>query len=65
MSGSGVGITLYQQGHDLGKKYNSSWLVWSGLWFAEYKDHWFWLILGFLGGIIGAVLVNWLSKIFG
>jgi len=54
-------ITLTLEGYDLGRKYNS-WLPRSGLWFAEYKDHWFWLILGFLGGIIGALIVNWLSK---
>jgi hypothetical protein len=54
-------ITLTIQGYDLGKKY-SSWWTKSGLWFAEYKDHWFWLIISFLGGVIGALLVNWLSK---
>jgi hypothetical protein len=53
-------ITLTIEGYDLGRKYNSWWSS-SGLWFAEYKDHWFWLILGFLGGIIGALIVNWLS----
>jgi len=54
-------VTLTLEGYDLGRKYNS-WLTRSGLWFAEYKDHWFWLILSFLGGIIGALIVNWLSK---
>jgi len=53
-------ISLTITGYDLGRKYNSWWKR-SGLWFAEYKDHWFWLILGFLGGIIGALIVNWLS----
>ena len=54
-------ISLTTSGCDLGRKYNC-WLKRSGLWFAEYKDHWFWLVLSFLGGIIGALLVNWLSK---
>ncbi len=54
-------ITLTIEGYDLGKKYNSWWTR-TGLWFAEYKDHWFWLIISFLGGIIGALVVNWLSK---
>jgi hypothetical protein len=54
-------ITLTLEGYDLGRKY-SSWLTRSGLWFAEYKDHWFWLIVSFIGGIIGALTVNWLSK---
>jgi hypothetical protein len=53
-------ITLTLKGYDLGRKY-SSWWARSGLWFTEYKDHWFWLILSFLGGIIGALIVNWLS----
>lgn len=54
-------ITLTIAGYDLGRKYNS-WLTKSGLWFAEYKDHWFWLIVSFMGGVIGALIVNWLSK---
>jgi len=58
-----VGIILTISGYDLGRKYNS-WLTRSGLWFVEYKDHWFWLILGFFGGIMGGILVNWLSIYF-
>jgi hypothetical protein len=49
------------KGLDLANRYDN-WFMRTGLWFAEYKDHWFWLIFGFLGGIIGALLVNWLSK---
>jgi hypothetical protein len=54
-------VSLTISGYDLGRKYNS-WCTRSGLWFAEYKDHWFWLVLSFLGGIIGALVVNWLSN---
>jgi len=54
-------INLTLNGLDLGRKYNSWWTC-SGLWFAEYKHHWIWLIVSFLGGIIGALLVNWLSQ---
>ena len=54
-------FSLTLKGYDLGRKYNS-WFSRTGLWFAEYKDHWFWLLIGFLGGIIGALIVNWLSK---
>lgn len=54
-------LLLTIDGFDLGRKYNSWWIR-TGLWFAEYKDHWFWLIVGFLGGIMGALIVNWLSK---
>jgi hypothetical protein len=56
-----MGVQLTINGYDLGRKYNSWWMR-TGLWFAEYKDHWFWLILSFLGGIIVALIVNWLSK---
>jgi hypothetical protein len=59
---SGVsGITLTIDGYDLGRKY-SSWWTRSGLWFAEYKNHWIWIIVSFLGGVIGGLLINWLSK---
>ncbi len=54
-------ITLTIKGYDLGRKY-ASWWTRSGLWFVEYKNHWFWLIVSFLGGIIGALIVNWLSR---
>ena len=56
-----AGIDLTIEGYDLGRKY-SSWWTRSGLWFAEYKNHWIWLIVSFVGGIIGALLINWLSK---
>ena len=59
-----IRVSLTPEGRRLGKIYSRSWWVYSGLWFAEYKDHWFWLILSFLGGIIGALLVNWLSLLF-
>jgi hypothetical protein len=62
--GDAVTLSLTLTSCDLGRKYKSPW-VRSGLWFAEYKDHWFWLVVSFLGGIIGALLVNWLSKISG
>lgn len=53
-------IDLTPEGMRLGRKYNS-WFASSGLWFAEYKDHWLWFVLSFLGGIIGVLLVNWFS----
>ncbi|MBA7477200.1 hypothetical protein ES707_12602 [subsurface metagenome] len=54
-------ISLTIRGHDLGRKYNSWWIR-SRLWFAEYKHHWIWLIVSFLGGMIGALIINCLSK---
>jgi hypothetical protein len=56
-----AGLALTIDGYDLARKY-SCWWTRTGLWFAEYKDHWFWLILSFLGGVVGASIVNWLSK---
>ena len=55
-------ITLTIKGYDLGRKY-SSWWIRSGLWFAEYRHHWIWVIGGFVGGIIATLLVQWLSKV--
>jgi hypothetical protein len=54
-------ITLNLSGWGLGRKY-SSWWERNVLWFREYKDHWIWLIVGFIGGICGALVVQWLSK---
>lgn len=64
LSENDIRVSLTSEGRRLGKIYSHSFLVYSGLWFAEYKDHWFWLILSFLGGVIGALLVNWLSSLF-
>lgn len=54
-------ITLNLEGYDLGRKY-SSWWDCTGLWFKEYKNHWIWIIVSFLGGVIGALRVSWLSR---
>jgi len=53
-----IGLTV--DGYDLGCKYISWWSC-SHLWFAAYKDHWVWLIVSFLGGVLGALIVQWLS----
>jgi hypothetical protein len=50
-----LGLTL--DGYDLGRRY-SSWLTCSHLWFREYKDHWMWLIIAFIGGAIGTKLID-------
>ena len=56
-------VTLGLKGYDLGRKY-SHWWTRSGLWFAEYKHHWIWVIVAFVGGIVATVLAQWLSKVF-
>jgi hypothetical protein len=48
-------------GLDLANKYDNWWSR-SNLWYAEHiKNHWIWLILSFLGGVISTLLINWLS----
>jgi len=56
-----VGVTLTLPGFDLGRRYGAGFWEYSALWFEAYRHHWIWLIVGFLGGIIGGVVGNWLS----
>jgi hypothetical protein len=60
-AGDSIEVSLTMEGHDLGRKY-ASWFDRSGLWFEEYKNHWIWIIVSFFGGVIGALLINWLSR---
>jgi len=55
------GITLKLSGWDLGNQYNC-WFTRSGLRFREHKDHWIWIVISFLSGILGGALVNWVSQ---
>ena len=50
-------VTLTLAGYDLGRKY-ASWWTRTGLCFSEYKDHWLWLIVGFIGGILGSLVLK-------
>ncbi len=56
-----AGILLTLEGYDLARRYGH-WFGRTGLWFREYKDHWIWLIIGFVGGVLGALAVQWLSE---
>ena len=53
-------VMLTLEGRALGRKYNS-WFDRSGLWFREYKDHWVWLIVSFLGGVLSTPVVQSVS----
>lgn len=53
-------ISLSIRAFDLGRQYSNKWDT-SWLWFKEYKDHWIWLIISFIGGVLGAIFVNVLS----
>jgi len=56
-----ISVSLTLAGFDLGRRYGEGFWEYSALWFEAYRNHWIWLIVGFLGGIIGGALVNWLS----
>ena len=57
-------VSLTLEGRDLGRKY-SSWFTRSGLRFAEYKHHWIWIIVAYVGGILSTIvtvlIVKWLT----
>lgn len=52
-----VRVKLTVAGYDLGRKY-ARWATRSGEWFEEYRNHWLFLIVGFFGGVLGALLVD-------
>jgi hypothetical protein len=53
-----IRLTIY--GFDLGRRYGNWWDS-TGIWFETYRNHWIWLLVGFLGGIIGSLVVKLLS----
>lgn len=54
-------LSLTIDGFDLARKY-SLWWERSGLWFASLKDHWIWLLCSFIGGILGALIMEVIKK---
>ena len=50
-------LELTASGYDLGRRY-ANWFDRTGLAFREYKDHWFWLIVAFVGGGIASRLID-------
>ena len=58
------GITLTVSGYDLGRQYGC-WFSRSGAWFEQYRNHWLWLFVGFLGGLAASLLVELLKGIGG
>lgn len=49
-----ITLRLTLEGYDLATKYDSWWFKTGGMWWAEYKGHWFWTI----GGIIISFLLG-------
>jgi hypothetical protein len=57
-------VALTLPGNDLGRKY-ANWFDRSGLWFREYKDHWLWLLVAFIGGgFVGGFISNLADRLF-
>ena len=54
-------LSLTMNGYDLACKY-SSWFERSGLWFASHRDHWILLLCSFIGGILGALIIEVIKK---
>jgi len=50
-------VSLTVDGYDLGRMY-SCWFSRSGLQFAQYKDHWLWLAVAFIGGGIVSNIID-------
>jgi hypothetical protein len=57
-----VRVTLTVAGYDQGRKY-SGWFSRSGEWFAEYRNHWIFIIVGFLAGILGGLFADVLKSL--
>ena len=56
-----AGITLTMDGYDLGMKYRN-WCVRSGQWFAEYRRHWIWIVLGYVAGLFTKWLADYVRN---
>lgn len=56
-------IGLSVEGYDLGRRFSNTFES-SGLWFQEYRNHWIWLIVAFLGGAVGAKLLDGVASLF-
>jgi hypothetical protein len=54
-----VVVALTLSGYDLGRQY-ANWFNRTGLCFQEYRNHWLWLFVAFVGGGIVAKLIDWL-----
>jgi hypothetical protein len=52
-------VALTLPGYDLGRRY-ANWFDRTGLCFQEYRHHWLWLFVAFVGGGIVAKLIDWL-----
>jgi len=58
-----VVVSLTLEGYDLGRRYASSWDC-TGIWFEQYKNHWFWLIAACIGGALLKTLFDFIGTLF-
>ncbi len=56
-----ITLRLTLEGYDLGSKYNSWYYKTGGMWWAEYKVHWFWHIVGIVVGFLLGLLTGKLT----
>lgn len=52
-AGQEIVLKFTLSGRDLARKYANLFL-WSGLWWAEYRRHWVWVILAYVFGLLSA-----------
>ena len=57
-----ITLNLTLEGYDLGSKYNSWWYKTGGMWWAEYKGHWFWTIAGIIVSFLLGLLTGKLTS---
>ena len=54
-------LSLTMDGFDLARKYSTRFER-SGLWFASHRDHWIWFLCSFIGGVLGALIIEVIKK---
>ena len=53
-----ITLRLTLDGCDLGKEYSGWWYKTGGMWFAEYRGHWCWIVVGYIVGVISGLLIG-------
>ena len=56
-----ITLRLTLEGYDSGNKYNSWYYKTGGMWWAEYKGHWFWAIVGIVVAFLLGLLTGKLT----
>ena len=56
-----ITLRLTLEGYDLAFKYDSWWYRTGGMWWAEYKGHWVWILVGFIISFLLGLLTGKLT----